>query len=133
MRDDLRSAGKLDLEKLRVELRRFAKARDWDQYHSPKNLGMALAVEAGELLERFQWLTEEQSRKLDAKTLRAVEEEIADVQIYLVRLADKVGVDIGGAVKRKMRLNRARYPARLVKGSIRKYFAYVKKRRNRQD
>jgi dCTP diphosphatase len=123
----------LDLGKLRLELRRFARARDWDQYHSPKNLGMALAVEAGELLERFQWLTEEQSRKLDAKTLRAVEEEIADVQIYLVRLADKVGVDIGGAVKRKMRLNRARYPARLVKGSIRKYSAYVKKRRNRQD
>ncbi len=123
----------LDLEKLRVELRRFAKARDWDQYHSPKNLSMALAVEAAELLERFQWLTEEQSRKLDAKTLRGVEEEMADVQIYLVRLGDRLGVDIGGAVKRKMRLNRSRYPARLVKGSIRKYSAYVKKRRNGQD
>ena len=117
----------LDLEQLERELRKFARARDWEKYHSPKNLSMALAVEAGELLERFQWLTEEQSRKLDARTLRTVEEEIADVQIYLVRLADRVGIDIGGAVKKKMRLNRSRYPARLVKGSIRKYSAYVKK------
>jgi dCTP diphosphatase len=118
----------LDLRRLKLELRKFAKARDWDQYHSPKNLSMALAVEAGELLERFQWLTEEQSRTLDARTLRTVEEEIADVQIYLVRLADRVGIDIGGAVKRKMRLNRSRYPARLVKGSFRKYSAYKKRK-----
>jgi dCTP diphosphatase len=118
---------RLDLEKLRMELRRFAKARAWEKYHSPKNLSMALAVEASELLERFQWLTEEQSRSLSAKDLRAIEEEIADVQIYLVRLADKIGVDVGNAVKRKMRMNRSRYPARLVRGSARKYTHYDKK------
>lgn len=117
----------LDLQKLKMDLRKFAKARAWEKYHSPKNLSMALAVEASELLERFQWLTEEQSRSLGAEDLRAIEEEIADVQIYLVRLADKMGVDLGVAVKRKMRLNRSRYPARLVRGSARKYTRYKKK------
>ncbi len=114
----------LDLDRLKLELRRFARARGWEKFHSPKNLSMALAVEAGELLERFQWLTEEQSRSLGAAMRRTVEQEIADVQIYLVRLADQVGVDIGKAVGRKMRLNRSRYPARRVKGSARKYTAY---------
>jgi NTP pyrophosphatase (non-canonical NTP hydrolase) len=118
---------RLDLEKLKLDLRRFAKARAWEKYHSPKNLSMALAVEASELLERFQWLTEDQSRNLNAEDLRAIEEEIADVQIYLVRLADKIGIDLGRAVSRKMRLNHSRYPANLVRGSTRKYTAYNKK------
>jgi len=117
---------RLDLEKLKLDLRRFTKARAWEKFHSPKNLSMALAVEASELLERFQWLTEEQSKKLDAETLRAVEEEIADVQIFLVRLADKVDVDIGKAVNNKMHLYRSRYPAGLVRGSARKYSDYKK-------
>ena len=117
---------RLDLEKLKLDLRRFAKARAWEKFHSPKNLSMALAVEASELLERFQWLTEEQSRNLDAEELRAIEEEIADVQIYLVRLADKVRVNIGDAVRNKMRLNYSRYPANLVRGSARKYSDYKK-------
>ena len=119
-------AMRLDLDKLKLDLRKFARVRAWEKFHSPKNSSMALAVEAGELLERFQWLTEEQSKKLDAETLRAIEEEIADVQIYLVRLADRVGVDIGKAVKNKMRLNRSRYPACLVRGSARKYSDYNK-------
>lgn len=85
---------------------------------------MALAVEAGELLEHFQWLTERQSRKLDRNTLRAVEQEIADVQIYLVRIADKLGIDIAKAVEKKMRLNRSRYPVNLVRGSAKKYTKY---------
>ena len=119
-------AMRLDLDKLKLDLRKFARVRAWEKFHSPKNLSMALAVEAGELLERFQWLTEEQSKELDAETLRAIEEEIADVQIYLVRLADRVGVDIGKAVKNKMRLNRSRYPAGLVRGSARKYSDYNK-------
>jgi NTP pyrophosphatase (non-canonical NTP hydrolase) len=113
-----------ELDKLKLDLRKFAKQRDWDKYHSPKNLSMALAVEVGELLERFQWMTELQSRKLDRSTLNAVEQEIADVQIYLVRLADKVGIDLAKAVERKMRLNKSRYPARLVRGSAKKYTEY---------
>ena len=117
---------RLDLDKLKLDLRKFARVRAWEKFHSPKNLSMALAVEAGELLERFRWLTEEQSKKRDAETLRAIEEELADVQIYLVRLADRVGVDIGKAVKNKMRLNRSRYPAGLVRGSARKYSDYKK-------
>jgi len=112
------------LDKLKLKLRTFAKQRDWDKYHSPKNLSMALVVEAGELLEHFQWMTEQQSKKLDRKTLCAVEQEIADIQIYLVRLADKVGIDVAKAVEKKMRLNKSRYPARLVRGSAKKYTEY---------
>jgi len=117
---------RLDLEKLKLDLRKFARARAWEKFHSPKNLSMALAVEASELLERFQWLTEEQSRNLDAEELRAIKEEIADVQIYLVRLADKVGVNIGDAVRSKMRLNHSRYPENRVRGNARKYSDYKK-------
>lgn len=113
-----------ELDKLKLELRKFAKQRDWDKYHSPKNLSMALAVEAGELLEHFQWMTEQQSMKLDKSSLYAVEQEIADVQIYLVRLADKIGIDVAKAVKEKIRLNKSRYPARLVRGSAKKYSEY---------
>ena len=115
-----------ELNKVKVALRRFAKQRDWDRYHSPKNLSMALTVEAGELLEHFQWLTERQSRRLNRDTRRAVEQEIADIQIYLVRLADKVGIDITNAVEKKMRLNRSHYPANLVRGSAKKYTHYQK-------
>jgi len=112
------------LDKLKLELRKFAKQRDWDKYHSPKNLSMALAVEAAELLEHFQWITEQQSKKLDGSTLSAVEQEIADIQIYLVRLADKLGINVAKAVEKKMRLNKSRYPARLVWGSAKKYSEY---------
>jgi NTP pyrophosphatase (non-canonical NTP hydrolase) len=113
-----------ELDRLKLELRKFAKQRDWDKYHSPKNLSMALVVEAGELLELFQWMTEQKSKKLDRKTLIAAEQEIADVQIYLVRLADKIDIDIAKAVSKKMHLNRSRYPARLVRGSSKKYSEY---------
>lgn len=112
------------LAKLKLELRKFAKQRDWDKYHSPKNLSMALAVEAAELLEHFQWITEQQSKKLDKSTLDAIEQEIADIQIYLVRLADKLGIDVAKAAEKKMRLNKSRYPARLVWGSAKKYSKY---------
>jgi len=115
-----------DLSRLRIKLRKFSKKRDWDKFHSPKNLSMALAVETSELLEHFQWLSERESRRLDHESLRAVEQEIADVQIYLVRLADKLGIDIGSAVVRKMRVNEARYPAATVKGKAKKYSHYTK-------
>ena len=83
-------------------LREFATARDWDQFHSPKNLAMALAAEVGELLEVFQWLTEAQSRRLESGQAAAASEELADVLLYLIRLSDKLGIDLIAAAKRKL-------------------------------
>jgi dCTP diphosphatase len=105
------------IDALKRRLREFAQARDWEQFHSPKNLSMALIVEAAELLEHFQWLTQDQSRKLPASTLREVEMEMADVFIYLTRLADLLGVDLLDAAARKIALNEAKYPAGEVRGS----------------
>lgn len=99
------------LDELRKRLRAFARARDWERFHSPKNLSMALIVEAAELLEHFQWLTEEQSAHLPPEARRAVEEELADVLIYLVRLSDLLGVDLIEAAQRKIALNEKKYPA----------------------
>lgn len=113
-----------DFTSMRDYLRQFAAARDWEQFHSPKNLAMALAVEAAELLEHFQWVSEERSLALAPEQLAAVAEEIADVQLYLVRLADRLGVDIPQAVTAKTQKNEARYPADKVRGSSRKYNEY---------
>ena len=113
-----------DFETMREYLRDFAAQRDWDQFHSPKNLAMALAVEAAELLEHFQWLSEEQSAGLTPEQLAPVADEIADVQLYLVRLADRLGVDIPTAVAKKTKKNEAKYPADKVRGSARKYTDY---------
>ena len=113
-----------DIETVRQRLREFATAREWDQFHSPKNLSMALSVEVSELIECFQWLTEEQSHSLSPKQLAAVTDEIADVQLYLIRLADKLGVDIDKAVEHKMIKNEAKYPADKVRGSSKKYNDY---------
>lgn len=110
-----------ELDRLRNDLRAFSAERDWDQFHSPKNLASALAVEAAELLEPFQWLTEEQSRNLSEKQLAAVKDELADVQIYLIRLADKLDVDLLQAVRDKIVRNADKYPATAFKGSARKY------------
>jgi NTP pyrophosphatase (non-canonical NTP hydrolase) len=109
-----------ELEQLRERLRAFARARDWEQFHSPKNVASALIVEAAELLEHFQWLTQDQSRALAPDKLRAVEEEIADVLLYLVRLADLLGVDLMQAAERKLALNERKYPADEVRGSAEK-------------
>jgi dCTP diphosphatase len=113
-----------DLEDLRDRLRAFAAARDWEQFHSPKNLAMALIAEAAELVEHFQWLTEAQSAALPPEKLAAVADELADVQIYLVRIADRLGVDLLAAAGAKMDRNEAKYPAQRVKGSARKYSEY---------
>lgn len=110
-----------DLQQLQAELRKFAKDRDWDQFHSPKNLAAALSVEAAELLEHFQWLTEEQSKALPQDRLDQVGEEIADVLLYLVRLSDKLGIDPMEAAKRKLIRNAEKYPIDRAKGSIKKY------------
>ena len=111
------------LNSLRDTLRHFAAARDWQQFHTPKNLAMALSVEAAELLEHFQWLTVEQSARLDARTKTAVGEEIADVLLYLTRLADVLGIDPLAAAKRKMDINARKYPVHRARGSARKYNA----------
>ncbi len=109
------------LSQLRDALRQFAAERDWDQFHSPKNLASALAVEAAELLERFQWLTEDQSRALSADDLARVREEMADVLNYLVRLADKLDVDLLEAARAKIVVNAAKYPVEKSRGSAKKY------------
>ena len=109
------------LTELRDALRQFAREREWDQYHSPKNLASALAVEAAELLERFQWLTEDESRNLPPAELAKVREEIADVLNYLVRLADKLDVNLLEAARDKIKLNALKYPADKARGSARKY------------
>ena len=98
------------LEDLTVELRDFAKARDWGQFHSPKNLAAALSVEAAEVLEHFQWLTEQQSRELEAGPRDAVADELADVLLYLVQLADQLGVDLMQAATAKLARNAQRFP-----------------------
>ena len=113
-----------ELTQLKQRLRDFAKARDWDQFHSPKNLSMALIAEAAELVEHFQWLTEKQSNELTSDKLLEVEHEIADIQIYLIRIADKLGIDVLDAVQKKIVLNETKYPADKVRGSSRKYTEY---------
>lgn len=110
-----------DLEGLRTQLRAFAAARDWDPFHSPKNLAMALSAEAAELLEIFQWLTEEQSRRLDAQARRAAADEVADVLLYLVRIADKLDLDLLAEAERKLADNERRYPVDKARGSAKKY------------
>lgn len=113
-----------DLESISQELQKFADDRDWQQFHSPKNLVMALTVETGELLEHFQWLTEEESKALGAEKLSMVSKEIADIQIYLIRLADQLGVDILCSVKDKIEENGAKYPPNAVRGKSKKYTEY---------
>ena len=112
-----------DFVRLRDLVRTFVDERDWDQFHTPKNLSSALSVEAAELLEHFQWLKTGEAAELGDK-LGEVRHEMADVLVYLVRLADKLDVDLMRAVEEKMVLNRAKYPADLVRGDARKYNEY---------
>jgi dCTP diphosphatase len=102
------------LQQLALELRRFAAERDWESFHTPKNLASALIVEAAELLEHFQWLTPEQSGNLTPETRNEVAHEIADVLIYLTRLADQLGIDMLAAASEKMALNARKYPPPVV-------------------
>jgi NTP pyrophosphatase (non-canonical NTP hydrolase) len=110
----------LDLAEVREYLRRFASERDWEQFHTPKNLAMALAGEAGELLEVFQWLTPEQSTALTDEQRHAVADEVADVLQYVIRLADVAGIELAREVWRKLRENEARYAVGEVRGSAEK-------------
>ena len=106
---------------LRERLREFAVDRDWQQFHSPKNLAIALSVEAAELLEIFQWLTEDASRTLPVDQLQRARDELADVLLYLVRLADELGVDLAAAARDKIAANAVRYPVAKARGTSRKY------------
>ncbi|MEO8384614.1 MAG: nucleotide pyrophosphohydrolase [Betaproteobacteria bacterium] len=112
----------LELEHLRDQLRLFAAERDWDQFHSPKNLASALSVEAAELLEHFQWLTETQSQQLTPEVIEQVRAEVADVLLYLIRLSDKLGIDLIAAANEKMVLNAKKYPIEKAFGTSKKYY-----------
>jgi len=114
----------LTLGRLRERLRAFAVARDWEQFHSPKNLAMALAGEAGELVACLQWSTEAESADLAPDKLADLELEMADVLIYLVRLADRLEVDLLAAVDKKIAINEQRYPVEQVRGLSKKYNEY---------
>lgn len=113
-----------DIDDLSQRLAAFARVRDWEQFHSPKNLSMALAGEAGELLEHFQWLSEAQSQTLDADKKEAVALEMADIFIYLLRLAERLDIDLLDAAYRKMAINEQRYPADRVRGDARRAEEY---------
>jgi NTP pyrophosphatase (non-canonical NTP hydrolase) len=113
-----------ELQGLRQQLADFARARDWEQFHSPKNLSMALAVEAAELLEIFQWQTEQQTREADEQTRARVAEELADILLYSLQLSDRLGIDLLKAAQAKLIRNGEKYPADQVRGSARKYTEY---------
>ncbi|OOG47158.1 nucleotide pyrophosphohydrolase [Rhodanobacter sp. C01] len=110
-----------EIQSIQASLRSFAEEREWGQFHSPKNLAAALSVEAAELLEHFQWLTEEQSRAIPEEKRDAIAQEIADVLLYLLQLADKLGIDPLDAARNKMKLNAAKYPVDRAKGTMKKY------------
>ena len=112
------------MEDLRSKIAAFIEERDWEQFHSPKNLAMALSVEVAEIIEHFQWLTEERSRNLPPQKLAEVREEIGDVMIYLTELSEKLGVDPVEAAKAKLEINGRKYPAELAKGKASKYTEY---------
>lgn len=109
------------VRELMREVARFAAEREWDRYHSPKNLSMALIGEVGELIAHFQWLNERESAQLPADRLAMVEQEIGDVVIYLVRLCDQLGIDPLAAAHRKLKVNAVRYPVEKARGNNRKY------------
>jgi len=110
------------MQELKNQIKEFIQVRDWEQYHAPKNLAMALNVETAEILEIFQWKDTEQ--KLTVEEQEALSQEIGDVLIYLIELADKVGIDIIKAAKQKLALNEKKYPAEKVKGKAKKYTEY---------
>jgi dCTP diphosphatase len=125
MTKPLENVALVDVSQLTTALRAFADERDWGQFHSPKNLAMALSGEVGELVEIFQWMTEDDSRRATAEPERAkaIAAEMADVLLYLVRMADMLGIDLNEAAKFKLAFNARKYPADLSKGSSQKRLA----------
>jgi len=111
----------MDLLLIKSKIKKFSDERNWDQFHTPKNLAMALSVEASELLEIFQWLNQEESKNLNDKEKESVKEELADIFIYLIRIADKLDIDLEEAITHKMKINAKKYPVELSKGNAVKY------------
>lgn len=116
----------LSLDKIKLRLRKFTKARDWNQFHSPKNLSMALSVEVAEILEHFQWLTDEQSESLSKDKQSEIETELADTLIYLILLADKLDIDLLKAATGKIESNEQKYPVGKARGNANKYTEFEK-------
>ena len=114
----------MTLYELNRQLAEFARERDWEQFHSPKNLSMALIAEAAELVEHFQWLSEDESNDLPLEKLEEVRMELADIQIYLIRIAERLGVDLLAAAQEKLEINKHRYPVEKVKGSAKRASEY---------
>lgn len=113
----------MNIEKIQTKIREFVRARDWEQYHNPKNLAMALSGEVGELLEIFQWLNLEESNEVmkDPKTATRIRHELADICVYLLRLSDKLNISLEEAILEKLELNEKKYPTHLSKGVATKY------------
>jgi NTP pyrophosphatase (non-canonical NTP hydrolase) len=109
-----------ELEDIKVKLKQFSKERDWEQFHSPKNLSMALSVEVAELVEHFQWLKEQDSYQHEHEKKQAIAEEIADIQMYLVLIADQLNIDIVASVNKKIEKNKGRFPIEKFKGKAHK-------------
>jgi NTP pyrophosphatase (non-canonical NTP hydrolase) len=122
-----------ELDDIRQRLAQFAAERDWEQFHTPKNLAMALIAEAAELVEHFQWLTPEQSQRLSAEKQNAVALELADIFIYLIRLADRLEIDVLASAWRKIAINEHRYPAERVRGDARRAEEYPEPERSQPD
>ncbi len=116
--------GSPNLHKLTQKIRDFNAKRDWEQFHCPKNLAMALHVEVAEIAEHFQWLTPEESTKLNASKLSAIKDEIGDTLIFLLNLSDKLGIDPLSAAADKLDKNRRKYPVKKAKGNAAKYCEY---------
>ena len=111
----------IDLNALKQRIGEFADARDWNQFHSPKNLSMALSVEVAEIVEHFQWLSEDQSNNLPKNKLEEVKAELADTFIYLIRMADKLDIDLISATIDKIAINEQKYPVEKARGNAKKY------------
>ena len=112
------------LQELKDRMARFVRERDWEQFHTPKNLAMSIAIEAAELMEHFQWLTVEESKKLNADHLNDIGEELADIILYSLSLANTLGLDLSQTVCAKMEKNIRKYPSDKVKGKSHKYTYY---------
>ena len=121
-----------ELDQIRSRIRKFRDARDWMQFHNPKNLACSISIEANELLEHFQWSTPEESLTIASKKRTEISHEIADVAVYLIELADNLGIDLAQAIAEKMAHNEAKYPAEKVRGSSKKYTEYKTAKRLRE-
>ena len=121
-----------ELDQIRSRIRKFRDARDWMQFHNPKNLACSISIEANELLEHFQWCTPKESLTVARKKKTEISHEIADVAVYLIELADNLGIDLAEAIAEKMAHNEAKYPADKVRGSSKKYTEYKTAKRLRE-